>query len=136
MTQPSAQNWREPVRQLHELYCRLTGQNLTLRFDRERLWYDFLQAGFTAADLHRTILYLQKEIRAQHRNIGSIKLSNLLQLDRFEEDLQISRARFKPPALPPKPPPELTPSPPIDQEQSTHIVSQLKKLRQSLRRNS
>jgi hypothetical protein len=133
MTRSSAQNWREAVRQLHELYCRLTGQNLTLRFDRERLWYDFLQAGFSAADLHHTILYLQKEIRAQRRNIGSLKLSNLLQLDRFEEDLHISRARLKAPALPPKPLPQSTPSPPINQEQRTNIARELKKLRRLLR---
>ena len=45
----------------------------------------FLRAGFNAADLSRVIAYLQKEIRAARRNIGELKLSNLLQLDRFEE---------------------------------------------------
>jgi hypothetical protein len=37
--------------------------------------------------------YLQKEIR---HNVGALKLSNLLQLDRFEEDLNISRVRLSP----------------------------------------
>jgi hypothetical protein len=68
---------------------------LSLRFDRERLWYEFLHAGFSAADLKRVVTYLQKEIRAERRNIGALKLSNLLQLDRFEEDLNISRVRLK-----------------------------------------
>jgi hypothetical protein len=35
------------VEQLHQTYGRLTGQNLTLRFDRERLWFEFHRAGFT-----------------------------------------------------------------------------------------
>ena len=65
----------------HELYCQLTGQKLSLRFDRERLWYEFLRAGFSTQDLKRVIAYLQKEIRASRRNVGAQKLSNLLQLD-------------------------------------------------------
>jgi hypothetical protein len=38
------------LRSTHELYCQLTGQKLSLRFDRERLWYEFLRAGFSAQD--------------------------------------------------------------------------------------
>ena len=85
------------IDQLHQLYCQLTGQTLRLRFDRERLWFDFLQAGFNQTDLKRVISYLQTEIRATRRNVGALKLSNLLQLDRFEEDLHISRVRLTPP---------------------------------------
>ena len=85
------------IDQLHQLYCQLTGQTLRLRFDRERLWFDFLQAGFNQTDLKRVISYLQTEIRAARRNVGALKLSNLLQLDRFEEDLHISRVRLTPP---------------------------------------
>src|SRR5271166_1405914 len=78
------------LRATHELYCQLTGQKLSLRFDRERLWYEFLRAGFSAQDLKSVVAYLQKEIRASRRNVGALKLSNLLQLDRFEEDLNIA----------------------------------------------
>ncbi len=91
------------LEQLHQTYCRLTGQNLSWRFDRERLWWEFLHAGFTLADLTQVIRYLQKEIRHTRRNVGALKLSNLLQLDRFEEDLNISRVRLVP-EPPPKPP--------------------------------
>ena len=86
----NTKNWSQSVRELHELYCHWTDQTLTLRFDRERLWYEFLHAGFSAADLKRVVTYLQKEIRAERRNIGALKLSNLLQLDRFEEDLNVA----------------------------------------------
>jgi hypothetical protein len=86
------------IRLTHELYCQLTGQKLTLRFDRQRLWYEFLRAGFSSDDLKSVVGYLQKEIRASRRNVGALKLSNLLQLDRFEEDLNISSVKLRPPS--------------------------------------
>jgi hypothetical protein len=90
------------IEQLHQTYGRLTAQNLSLRFDRERLWLEFLRAGFTLADLIQVVRYLQREIRHTRRNVGALKLSNLLQLDRFEEDLNISRVRLiAPPQVPP-----------------------------------
>ncbi|HOW64234.1 MAG TPA: hypothetical protein P5186_16140 [Candidatus Paceibacterota bacterium] len=100
----------ERIQQAHALYCRLTGQRVSLRFDRERLWYELFHAGFNEADLQRVIRYLQREIRQARRNVGALKLSNLLQVDRFEEDLNICRVQLyapKPPApAPPTPPPK------------------------------
>ncbi|MGP8199431.1 MAG: hypothetical protein ACLQU4_08015 [Limisphaerales bacterium] len=97
------------IGQAHQLYCQLTGQSLRLAFDRERMWYELLRLGYSLQDLRAVILYLQREIRAQRRNVGALKLSNLLQPDRFEEDLQISRVRLRPPPpsqpAPPSPPP-------------------------------
>lgn len=100
----------ERIQQAHALYCRLTGQRVSLRFDRERLWYELFQAGFNEADLQRVIGYLQREIREGRRNVGALKLSNLLQLDRFEEDLNISRVRLYVPRPPTAsaPPPTLS----------------------------
>lgn len=94
----------------HALYCRLTGQNLPLRYDRERQWYELLRAGHSLADVEHVVRYLQREIRATRRNVGALKLSNLLQPDRFEEDLGISRLRLRapakvPPSKPAQPPP-------------------------------
>ena len=121
------------VQQLHQTYCGLTGQDLSWRFDRERLWWEFLHAGFTRADLIQVIRYLQKEIRHTRRNVGALKLSNLLQPDRFEEDLNISRVRLVP--EPPKPP--ITPAPtasPAEQEQGRlRALEQLRQLKQTLR---
>jgi hypothetical protein len=57
--------WPAAARELHGLYCQWTAQPLSLRFDRERLWYEFLRAGFSAADLKQVVSYLQKEIRAR-----------------------------------------------------------------------
>ena len=93
------------IGQAHALYCRLTGQSLALRYDRERQWYEVLRAGHTLADVEHLVRYLQREIRATRRQIGALKLSNLLQPDRFEEDLGISRLQLKPPPAPRPPPP-------------------------------
>ena len=102
----------ERIHQAHALYCRLTGQRVSLRFDRERLWYELFHAGFTEADLQRVIRYLQREIREGRRNVGALKLSNLLQLDRFEEDLNISRVQlYAPQSAKPAPPPAPSSSP-------------------------
>ncbi len=100
----------ERIQQAHALYCRLTGQRVSLRFDRERMWFELLRAGFTEADVQSVIRYLQREIRHGRRNVGALKLSNLLQPDRFEEDLNISRVTLSPPkpskpAAPTSPPP-------------------------------
>ena len=103
----------ERIQQAHALYCRLTGQRVSLRFDRERLWYELFHAGFTEADLQRIIRYLQREIREGRRNVGALKLSNLLQLDRFEEDLNISQVQLCTPK-PSNPPPPPAPSSPED----------------------
>jgi hypothetical protein len=132
---PEAKNCSQSVRELHELYCLWTAQTLSLRFDRERLWYEFLRAGFSAQDLKRVLTYLQKEIRAQRRNIGALKLSNLLQLDRFEEDLNISHVRLKPPAPRPNPIVQPAPDPDIDDHQRQRIRDQLRIFRQQLGRD-
>jgi hypothetical protein len=98
----------ERIQQAHALYCRLTGQRVSLRFDRERLWYELFHAGFDQADLQRVIRYLQREIREGRRNVGALKLSNLLQIDRFEEDLNISRVQLYAPKPPAPATPQLT----------------------------
>jgi len=123
------------IQQLHQTYCRLTGQNLSLGFDRERLWFELLRAGFTQADLIQVVRYLQKEIRQARRNVGALKLSNLLQLDRFEEDLNISRVRLTTP-LPPKTPAAHLPSacsPAELERRRQRALEQLRRFKETLR---
>jgi hypothetical protein len=129
-------NWPPPgsvpatLQQLHQTYCQLTGQNLSLGFDRERLWFEFHRAGFTLADLIQVVRYLQKEIRHTRRNVGALKLSNLLQLDRFEEDLNISRVRLSASASRPEIPAALRPPTCSPQEQARGRQRALERLRQ------
>jgi hypothetical protein len=126
-----------PVLQhFHDTYGQLTGQHLSWRFDRERLWLEFHRAGFTVADLVQVVRYLQKEVRAQRRNVGALKLSNLLQLDRFEEDLNISRVRLGPPPRPPAPSLQPSTCSPAEQARGRqHALEQLHQLKEQLRQN-
>ena len=112
MNPPTAQN----ILQVHALYCQWTGQRVGLGFDRERGWFELLRAGYTVEDLRRVVRYLQREIREGRRNVGALKLSNLLQLDRFEEDLNISRVRLHAESIPPSPPAGLATLSPAQQQ--------------------
>jgi len=125
------------IERFHRLYGQLTGQTLSLRFDREQMWYHFIKAGFTSQDLRQVIRYLQIEIRHGRRNVGALKLSNLLQPDRFEEDLNISRVRLRPPQ-PSRPVRKPLPSPlsPDQLEQRRQLALQrLQELKDNLRHN-
>lgn len=122
----------ERIAAAHQLYCQLTGQNLRLGFDRERQWYEWLRAGFSSEDLRRVIGYLQREIREGRRNVGALKLSNLLQPDRFEEDLNIRHVRLEPlprsAPSPPKPLPE-----PVRELRRKQCLEQIRQIKESLR---
>jgi hypothetical protein len=119
----------------HQLYCQLTGQSLRLAFDRERMWYELLRTGYSLEDLRQVIAYLQREIRAGRRNVGALKLSNFLQPDRFEEELQISRVRLRPPQATPTAP--QSPGPVLsahEQEQGRQrALEYLRRFRSTLR---
>ena len=124
------------VENLHRLYCQLTGQQLSLRYERQRLWFEFLRAGFDADALQRVVRYLQKQIRAGRRNVGALKLSNLLQLDRFEEDLNLIHIRLQSPASPPAKKTETPPlSPAQEQRLRQEATAALRRFREELRRS-
>jgi len=91
------------IQQAHQRYQLLTGAKLPMAPHRERLWYEWFKAGYRTEDLEGVIEYLKRQIRQQRRNVGALKLSNLLQLDRFEEDLAISRVNLLPAKKKPKP---------------------------------
>lgn len=122
------------IQQAHQLYCQMTGQTLRLAFDRERMWFELLRAGYTLDDLRKVITYLQREIRAQRRNVGALKLSNLLQPDRFEEDLQISRVRLhaSPSSPSPSPLPQSSLSPAQQEKGRQRALQCLRQLKANL----
>ena len=122
----------EQITAAHQLYCHLTGQSLRLGFDRERQWFEWLRAGFTPADLRRVVAYLQREIREGRRNVGALKLSNLLQPDRFEEDLNIRRVRLEPPPPPPAQPPAVL-SEPERELRRRQCLEQIRQIKENLR---
>jgi len=123
------------IRHAHRLFCSLTGQRLGLGYDRERLWFELLRAGYSLDDLRHLVAYLQREIRAGRRNVGALKLSNLLQPDRFEEDLAISKVALRPPSKPKPPIPSPLPSLPPEElrRRRQDGLRLLRELRQRLR---
>ena len=124
------------IQQAHQLYSQLTGQTLRLAFDRERLWFELLRAGYTLNDLRAVIPYLQREIREHRRNVGALKLSNLLQPDRFEEDLQISRVRLRASATTPSPLPPSSMSPAQQEKGRQRALECLRQLKAELRQSN
>lgn len=83
----------QAVESLHALYCELTAQQgFSLRFGRDRVWWDWLQYGWGEDELRLVVRYLRKGIAEGKRNQGALKFSNLIgQPDRFEEDLLEAR---------------------------------------------
>jgi hypothetical protein len=123
----------QQILQAHELYCQLTGQKLRLDYLRERQWYELLHQGFTLLEVRRVIVYLQREIREGRRNVGALKLSNLLQPDRFEEDLNIRCVQLEPPVRS-APAKSILPLPPHERERRRRqALDHLQKLKQTLR---
>jgi len=101
-----------------------------LGFDRERMWYELLRLGYGPQHVQKVIRYLQREIREGRRNVGALKLSNLLQPDRFEEDLNISRVQLNPPK--PPPPPPSVPDPRIQLQGRKRALECLQKIKAHL----
>ena len=64
----------QQIREVHQLYCELTGQNLSLGFDRERMWYELLRLGHGPEQIQKVIRYLQREIRETRRNVGAFPI--------------------------------------------------------------
>lgn len=78
------------------------------------------------------IIYLQREIRQGRRNVGALKLSNLLQPDRFEEDFQIRSVRLRP-----QPPPKMPTPVPLPEPQRElrrlRALEQIRQIKENLR---
>jgi len=134
---PSPPAWDSgAIARAHALYAELTGQTLPLHLERQRQWALILAQGYGLEDIRRLIIYLQREIRAGRRYVGALKLSNLLQLERFEEDLALTRLQLRPPSPPPLP---RAPSPASaadladDQAARLRALEILRQFRRSLR---
>lgn len=81
---------------LHRIYCQETGLQIGYRYDRERIWYEFVKAGFTQGDLILVIHHLKAGIKRRERHSGSLKFSNMIEcLNYFEEDLAQARAHMR-----------------------------------------
>jgi hypothetical protein len=87
------------VAELHAFYCERSGLQTRLCF-AQRAWYDRLRdydfnADALRADIDLLVRYLKREIARDKRNMGALKLSNLLQPDQFDEDVALARLAMK-----------------------------------------
>lgn len=94
---------------LHRAYVNLTGLDVALNMDRERVWFDWLHYRrddpFTATDLGLVIAHLRRGIRDEKRNPGALRFRNLIgNPDEFDEERAAARkaaavaAKPRPPA--------------------------------------
>lgn len=97
MSQAAAMPTDATITELHAAYCAATGLPLPLRFDRQRVWFDFEKAGFTKEDLLQVVRWVraQMQIRGSGYSANSLRFSTLLQLDYFEEKLLLARQAFE-----------------------------------------
>ena len=87
---------RQRIQALHALYMQLTGLSLPLDMHRESVWYEWQRRGHGEQELRDVVAHLRQGIRAQRRNPGALKFSNLIgQIDYFEEDLAEARAQAR-----------------------------------------
>jgi hypothetical protein len=93
---PSPEPSRERIQSLHQWYCAAMGTPLPLNMAFERYWFDWLSAGYNGPQLRKVMNYLRRQIAAQKRNEGALKLSNLLNPETFAEDLALAGASFDP----------------------------------------
>lgn len=92
-------DFKQRIADLHAWYCRNV-MEMRLTPEVERLWLEWLRAGYCGPDLRTVIVYLRKQIAIGKRNEGSLKLTNLIQRSEagfigFDMDLGLARARAK-----------------------------------------
>lgn len=88
---------KDRINSLHEWYQRNV-LHMRLTPEVERLWFDWLKAGYNGNDLRDVVRYIRRQISMGKRNEGALKLSNLFARSesgflRFDEDLALARAR-------------------------------------------
>lgn len=83
------------IRKLHAAYVRLTGRPLPLEMSMIFRWEVWSAKGWTEDDLETVIRYIQRLIKDGRRFPESLRLYNLLDPDKFVEDLAEVRARSR-----------------------------------------
>ena len=77
----------QQVDQAHELYCQLTGQRLSLGFDRQRLWFEVLRLGYGPEHIRRVVGYRSLTNQFPHALFG-LRQSPIEQLKNLEGNLR------------------------------------------------
>jgi hypothetical protein len=84
--------------ELHKLFCEVTGQKLTLSYERQMMWSQYVQRGLTEEDLRLVVRWTRAQIaRAESEGKGgfsrlSMQFRAMVEdLDKFEDRLNVAR---------------------------------------------
>ncbi len=90
------------LKALHALYCSLTGREITFDMPALSRWEQWTARGWTEADLRLVVGFINRKITKEERRIESLRLHNLIDTARFEDDLQDARAAGRKPKRDPE----------------------------------
>jgi len=89
-------NPADKLRPLHQLYCSLTDRGVPWSMALLYRWELWDSHGWTAEDLQLVIHHIKVLIKQDRRRPGSFRMNNLLDPERFGEDLAEAKAIFRP----------------------------------------
>ncbi len=78
--------------QIHLLYCHLTNRSTRLDTGVHMRWNLWKSKGWTEADLALVVAFIKGRMRTGRRYVESLRLNNLIDPSRFEDDLQDAKA--------------------------------------------
>ncbi len=82
------------LKALHVAYCKATGFEIQWDIGREMLWLGVWRQGIKPDDIPLLVNHYTKEIKAERRNPGCLKLRNFAgSPDYLEEDLAALKAK-------------------------------------------
>ncbi len=88
---------------LHSVWMQATHRDIAMSITDHHRWNYWVAKGWTEADLRLVIAFINRRIKAGRRFPESLRLYNLIDVDRFEQDLQDARAEARQYAARPRP---------------------------------
>ncbi len=85
----------ENHQQIHALFNRLTDRQMVLDSGVHYRWNLFKSKGWTEADLALVVAFIKGRMRTGRRFVESLRLQNLIDPCRFEDDLCDARAEAR-----------------------------------------
>ena len=78
--------------QIHALFNRLTDRQMVLDSGSHWRWNLWKSKGWTESDLALVVAFIKGRMRTGRRFVESLRLQNLIDPDRFADDLQDAKA--------------------------------------------
>lgn len=83
--------------ELHAHFCALTEQKLTLSYERQMTWSQYVARGLTGEDLALVVRWTKAHVTRGEGGFSQLSLqmrAMVTDLDRFEERLNLARAKY------------------------------------------